>query len=233
MKLTIESVDPQTRTWEGPNGPVEFIRGQFTDGSWWSLGAKPENAAERMATLTALINVEGEYEVEAKDDYQGQKQWKLKSWPGKPVYGGGGAGGGGGGRRAPSPEEQASMRASVALKAAVEFLNGGAVQVKGDVQYRRTADGACGIADEFYEWLTKTSGAVANPSQSSPTAAAPEASAGPHPPADTGVAAEAPRVTGEGARRASAPSCPACGSGAISRKGQHWKCADCDQGWEA
>ena len=89
MNLTIQTVDPSTRTWEGPKGTIEFISGQFTDGSGWSLGAKPENAQKRIAELSALIGQPGDYEVEEKPEYQGVKQWKMKSWPGKPVFGGG------------------------------------------------------------------------------------------------------------------------------------------------
>jgi hypothetical protein len=89
MNLTIQTVDPSTRTWEGPKGTIEFISGQFTDGSGWSLGAKPENAQKRIVELCSLIGKPGEYEVEEKPEYQGVKQWKMKSWPGKPVFGGG------------------------------------------------------------------------------------------------------------------------------------------------
>jgi len=89
MNLTIQTVDPSTRTWEGPKGTIEFISGQFTDGSGWSLGAKPENAQKRIAELSALIGQPGDYEVEEKPEYQGVKQWKMKSWPGKPTFGGG------------------------------------------------------------------------------------------------------------------------------------------------
>ena len=96
--LTIQTVDPATRTWEGPKGTIEFIQGQFTDGTGWSLGAKPENAAKRVEELTKLIGVEGEYEVEPKGEFRGKPQFKLKSWPGKPVFGGGG------GNKAPRDE---------------------------------------------------------------------------------------------------------------------------------
>jgi len=96
--LTIQTVDPATRTWEGPKGTIEFIQGQFTNGEGWSLGAKPENAAKRVAELTALIGVEGEYELEPKGEFRGKPQHKMKGWPGKPVFGGGG------GNKAPRDE---------------------------------------------------------------------------------------------------------------------------------
>lgn len=109
MQQTIQYVNPETRTWEGPNGPVVFVSGQFIDGSGWSVGAKPETAEDRIATLTALVGVEGEYELEAKAEYQGKPQWKIKSWPGKPVWGGAG---GGGAPRAPRDESGMAIGAA-------------------------------------------------------------------------------------------------------------------------
>ncbi len=48
--------------------------------------------------------------------------------------------------------------------------------------------------------------------------------------ADTGGAAD--KGTGEGPASA-APTCPACNSPNIGRKGRTWKCGDCQQDWEA
>lgn len=151
MKQTIQTVDPNTRTWDGPNGTIEFVSGQFTDGSGWSLGAKPENKDSRIAELTALIGVEGEFELEAKPDYQGKKQFKLKAWPGKPSFGGGGRpfGGGGGGTAAHrntaegQAYEQERMDRRTALMQAVAV---------------GAADDYIDHADEMYKWLRATAG---------------------------------------------------------------------------
>lgn len=90
---TIDYVNPLPRTWEGPNGTIEFISGTFAGGDAWSLGCKPDNLTDRLRTFEDLVGVESDYELEAKDDYNGVPQWKLKSWPGKPVYGGSGGSG--------------------------------------------------------------------------------------------------------------------------------------------
>ena len=153
MLLTIQTVDTATRTWEGPKGTIEFIQGQFTDGSGWSLGAKPENAQKRIAELQALIGVEGEYEVEAKPQYQGKDQWKLKSWPGKPSFGGGGGG------KSPRDEQfiqermdrRTALMQAVATKSIVPPLDtdgpGARSLWYADLKV---------MADEFYAWLRAT-----------------------------------------------------------------------------
>jgi len=84
---TIQTVNTETRTWEGPNGPVIYVSGQFTDGTEWSNGTKPGFEAKRIEELTALIGQEGEFEVEDKGEYQGRPQVKLKGWPGKAAFG--------------------------------------------------------------------------------------------------------------------------------------------------
>ena len=95
MNLVIQTVNAEAREWDGPNGTIMFLSGQFTDGTEWSLGCKPDNLDKRRAELEALIGVPGEYEVEAKGEYQGRPQVKVKSWPGKAAFGGGSGGGGG------------------------------------------------------------------------------------------------------------------------------------------
>ena len=149
MKATIESVNLQTREWEGKNGTVVFISGAFADGSGWSVGVKPENKAARLAELEALIGKEGEFELSARDDYKGIKQWSVKAWPGKPAFTPGG-----GGRREMSPSERSEIRAEVALKAAAEI----APHLTSPGLLENTLQ----CADLFYEWITKfSSGAAA------------------------------------------------------------------------
>ena len=150
MKATIESVNLQTREWEGKNGTVVFISGAFADGSGWSVGVKPENKAARLAELEALIGKEGEFELSARDDYNGIKQWSVKAWPGKPAFTPGG-----GGRREMSPSERSEIRAEVALKAAVALFAPNSPCLD---DLRPLLE----CADIFYEHITKfsTGGAI-------------------------------------------------------------------------
>jgi hypothetical protein len=178
MRMTITSVDQQHRIWEGgANGPLAFVQGSFSDGSDWSVGCKPDNAEKRKEEMKALIGQEGEYELEAKADFQGKKQWKLKNYPGKAAPGGfgGGARSGGGTFNTAFKNTREGMALdhwhisrSVALKAATDICAAGFFKDKGDQA------GLMGVviecADDFAEWLSKP---CPNVPQEAPQAAPP------------------------------------------------------------
>lgn len=101
MERTLDYVNPQPRSWENPEGKTfYFVEANFDDGSSGSVfcGSQPI-ADETIAALKALVGKTVDYTLEAGKEYNGQTQWKIKGFPGKPAGGGGGGGsrsGGGG-----------------------------------------------------------------------------------------------------------------------------------------
>lgn len=147
MQLEIQRVYPKPRLWDGQYGPSAAVKVLFTDGSEGDYLTKPDKAESIIAQLTELVGKEGEFEVEERPDYNGVKQWKLKSWPGKPQ-----AGQGGGGGRQFTPawanteegekfvQERTDRRTSVMQ--AIAFGH-------------QDLDTALACADIIYEWLRK------------------------------------------------------------------------------
>lgn len=90
MQATIRSVSPKPRVWDGPKGTLHFISVVFEDGSQGDYGAKPETSGQHIEALQALIGKPGDFELEPKPDYEGQKQFKIKGYPGQTVGKGGG-----------------------------------------------------------------------------------------------------------------------------------------------
>jgi hypothetical protein len=91
---TIQVVGSEPKLWTAKDGSysLAFIEGQFTDGSSFSYGAKPETFDARRAELQALVGQEVEFELEDKGLFKGTQQWKVKNYPGKPQprgFGGG------------------------------------------------------------------------------------------------------------------------------------------------
>ena len=157
INATITHVSDQTREWDGPNGKLVFIKGQFDDGSAWDIAVKPDNVAKRIDEMKSLVDKPGEYVVEEGKEYKGQKQWKLKEWPGKPQPGGGGGGfrGGGGGAGTSykyseqgAKEERDSIQRQTALIQAV-------LTSKDDTTKPTTAETVLEVADKYYEWLCR------------------------------------------------------------------------------
>ena len=155
VTATIMSVEDATKPYEGPNGLIHFVQGMFADGSQWSTGVKPEYVETRKQAMKGLVGQTVEYEVEAKKDYQGRKQWKLLNWPGKPAgaFGGGRSGGSGGSPSGGSPQQPVetfqdkneAIARNVALKEAINFHAKDGVEVTGH-QVLHTAD-------QFLGWL--------------------------------------------------------------------------------
>lgn len=155
MQATIAGVKHKAREWNGPNGTVCFVEGEFDDGSHWSLGCKPENVQARIDELSALVGKPGQFECEQKPEYNGVAQWKMKTWPGKP-QGGGGFGGGNGPRREYVPaysqsqdafdRTQKNIHRSVALEHAVKLAIARGKDDNGTILR---------YATEFYDWLSK------------------------------------------------------------------------------
>lgn len=163
------------KPWSGRDGAtLWFIEGTFKDGRKFSQALREENKAKELHdALTNLIGQEGEYEVEEGNrEYKGQREYKLRSYPGKPQYKGGGFGGGrpGGFNSVPRyrdteqgvKEERDSIHRQVCLKAAVEFLGNAA-----DVGAKEVIENA----EAFYRWLcatTKAAPATAPATQAAP-----------------------------------------------------------------
>ncbi len=172
LNTEITSVGPiPVQPYESSYGPTWFIEGNFTDGSYFSRGAKSVDGAQKLRTqLLDLVGKSESFEVEDSNrEYQGKKKWKLKAVPGQQAYQGnyGYKGGSGGSARPASAggtgtsyryseqgakEEQDSIHRSVALTQAVLFTNGlrGPQAVVGENE-------VLNAANAFYGWLTASS----------------------------------------------------------------------------
>jgi hypothetical protein len=161
----VASVIDDINEWENPHRPGEFVyyvTAFFTDGDVGSAGRKDLDAAvEVRGLLQETIGEELDFTLEPKKPTKsGKAAWKILGFgtPGgaatytAPGVQGGGAPSVSGGTRSRPPEpssEQASIRASVALKAAADFV--GHDGTYGDVLR---------VAEHFDAWLLeKTSDA--------------------------------------------------------------------------
>ena len=168
ITATITSVTG-SKHWKGD---AYFVEGEFADGSSWSSMTKDVYKDRREADLRALIGKPGEFEVEAGKEYMGKKQWRLKSWPGRPAQG---AGGGGRGGFAPryrdseqgTREERDSIHRSVAAQEAIKMAVAGKIQP--------TPESVLGLANSLYAWLVDSPGKVqAPPPSAEPAASQPQ-----------------------------------------------------------
>lgn len=152
MRAKITQVFPTPNTWNGPNGPMHFVQGTFADGSGWSSGCSPERSQQRIQELSALIGQDGEFDIEPKPDHNGQKQWKLKGWPGKPVAQGGGGRNGGNfqasfrNTREGELYEQSKMDRRTALMQSVALCQAGKFA---------EGDSVLSVADAYFAWLSQ------------------------------------------------------------------------------
>lgn len=124
MKKTITQVGTEPRIWEGGQyGPLAFIKVTFDDESQGDVACKPDNAENVIGILNGLKGKESDFQLEAKDDYQGIKQFKITGYPGKPGQQQDGQRpfGGGTSRQRHDPETNASIEAQVAAKIAGEM----------------------------------------------------------------------------------------------------------------
>ena len=180
LNTTIKWIDEKPRSWTSSDGNVfAIIQGSFEDDSDWSLMCKPDNEADRRKELQGLLGTAGDYEVEAKKEYQGRAQWKLKKWPGKPEPKAWGGKGGGGGARSWSEAysqsyegrlaEQASIHRTVALQQAILFSNQVAIAIP-PVDDKERLTLMLAAADEIYDWLRAT--APAKPAEKAAEVAA-------------------------------------------------------------
>lgn len=99
MERTLDYVSPNIRDWTNGEGKTfYFVEGNFDDGSSGSVFCfSKANADETVEILKGLVGKSVDYELEAGKVYNGQTQWKIKNFPGKPAGGGGGGGRSGGG----------------------------------------------------------------------------------------------------------------------------------------
>ena len=183
------------KDWDSKYGRMVSVKLDFGDFQA-ELNTKHETLSSRLEMCETWIGKESSewaFEDRGTWDSGNPKPKKVLSWPGKVAYSGAQEP-----RRAPNTRsmdrgaEQASILASVALKAAVEYVG----KNLGQVSAVQT------IADDFYDWLTnkasgsaKSQGATAgesppgaDPDPSSAAEAHSQPSAGP----STSAAAETP-----------------------------------------
>jgi hypothetical protein len=158
VNKTVASVIDDINEWQGPHGSVFYVTAIFTDESVGSAGRKDHDAAlEVQGLLREAIGQELDYVLEPKGQTKtGRDKFKILGFGtpgGAATYTAPGIQGGGGPSnaaqgpargRSPEPSsEQASIRASVALKAAVEFGVPRADDINGVLEH----------ADVFNAWL--------------------------------------------------------------------------------
>lgn len=159
------------KPYQGKFGDTWFIEGNFSDGSFFSRGAKSVDNAEKLhRQLSELVGQKMSFVVEDSGrEYQGNKKWNLKEVPGQQPWQGGqggrssySSGGGSPQKSGSSPasssyryteqgtrEERDSIVRQVALKCAVEIGSGREDVLK--------------VADTFYAWLVKGPAAQPEP----------------------------------------------------------------------
>ena len=212
MNKTVSSVIDDINEWPNPQDGgriVYYVTAFFTDGEVGSAGRKDMDAAlEVQGLLQEAIGQELDFTLEPKKPTKsGKAAWKIVGFgtpggaatytaPG--VQGGGDAASPGrvapvGLARARSPEpsnEQASIRASVALKAAVELLR--PAQEKHETG-QVTPDLVIAVAEWMYEWLEKKTSEPAPSAYPQPVVAAPSEPSTDH---QAGAGSEDPSVPG-------------------------------------
>ena len=183
MRMTIGSVMDDINEWQGPNGTVYYVTAFFTNNEMLSVGKRDMDAAmEVKGLLQEVIEVPQEFILEPKGQTKkGNPKWNLKAfgppegvWTYSMIKGGqpevaaaghtvGAAKGVGGvdaGSHAPSRPPplnnvDASIRASVALKAAANVFVG-LVEPAGMINLTEFFK----VADACDEWLAKKSSGV-------------------------------------------------------------------------
>jgi hypothetical protein len=141
------------------------VRVLFDDETEGQVLTTPDKAQDHIDRLLPLVGQAHDYEVEEKT-FQGEKQYSIKNYPGKPQAGSGGFGGGRGNftpayanTREGLLYEQERMDRRTALMQAV--------QLKGE----QWNEDMLKTADRFYQWLRATSNAPAVTSTAPETAA--------------------------------------------------------------
>lgn len=122
MERTLDYVSPNIRDWTNGDGKTfYFVEANFDDGSSGSVFCfSKANADETLEALRKLVGASYEYELEAGKVYNGQQQWKIKNFPGKPAGGGGGGSRSGGGGMS---HAQVGLLAAATVLAPLEGTN--------------------------------------------------------------------------------------------------------------
>ena len=176
MRMTIGSVMDDINEWQGPNGAVYYVTAFFTNSEMLSCGKKDMDAAlEVKGLLQEVIEVPQEFILEPKGQTKkGAAKWNLKAFgppegvwtystikDGSPNVAGApertqvhseGSRAPGTSPSAPTINVDASIRASVALKAAVEFCAAHGITTDGREALR--------YAEVFDKWLAMKSSGV-------------------------------------------------------------------------
>lgn len=168
MNLTIEKVFSKPREWTGQYGPSCAVKVLFTDESEGEYITKPDKAEGIIQTLQQFVGKPTDFEVEDKPDYQGIKQRKIKSWPGKQQPGQFGGGGGSGRQYVPAwgnTEEgerfiQERMDRRTALMQAVALCS------SDQEDWETTA--IMHLAGTMYDWLRASASVPAAPQATTP-----------------------------------------------------------------
>lgn len=185
MQLTITTVYPKPRSWQGKYGPSADVTVVFDDGSEGKLtvnldkDGNPEKALEHVERLKTLIGKPSEFEIDdsKEREYQGVIQRKIVSYPGKPESGQGKGGFGGGGRTyTPRYTDTAEGFAAeqTAMNARTAIMQGVAL-AEHDHESPLTAEMVIrDYADTLFDWLqAKTFGKAALPAAAPPKEKAP------------------------------------------------------------
>lgn len=183
MNLTIAQVYPQPRTFSGKFGPGAAVKVTFDDGSEGDYITTPEKAQEHIARLQALIRAPSEFTVEARPDYNGTKQWRIKDYPGRPQ---GQQGGGGSSGKTFVPAYHQTAEGEHFIQERMDRRT--ALMQAVALEAKQETPMILGHASAFYRWLRETAGdkpaatpAPAPQSQEWPVAASQSAGTEPDP----------------------------------------------------
>ena len=160
MKATIIQVFPEPRMWGDKYPDACSVGGLFTDGAKWEVNTKTNKAKEHIEALQKLQGQKCEFEAEEGKPYQGQRQFIIKNYPGRP---GGEGGGKGGGRFETSwrnTREGSVFEAQV--RAYSEERSDRRTAIMQAVQLTGEGDATVALhyASEIYDWLRQSEQAV-------------------------------------------------------------------------
>lgn len=156
---TIAIVREETNSWTSDDGKLtlEFITVVFEDGQEGSVSARPDDVGKFKDALLAIKGMPSKFDLDFKGEFNGVKQWKIKTFPGKPSssIGGGGRGGGRGGGNWESAEERAVKNASIEAQVASDRATSLAIAWLGSGQSKWSS------LDEMAEWVAKSTPVIA------------------------------------------------------------------------
>ena len=229
--ITLTWVADEHREYDTQHGRKAAFKVKLEDGSLGEVTTNAEIVGKRMEEFRSFVGKPTELIVEDGGKWPdgNPKPVKVK----KPQQ----QDGGGAGKSSWYNSEegvrftQERTDRRTALMQAVALASIAPVSDHGVVRWSERADG-------MYAWLRESassahpSGSAADTGSPTPLSGEPGHSAGIQGRSAEETGGAAGKGTGEGPKPA-APTCPACDSPNIGRKGRTWKCGDCEQDWEA